>query len=253
MAIDLLLYVCLGLGILLGRLLPHPGDWVGRATVATIVALVASLGALLGPVPWGTLAGAVPVALLFTSTILLLTVLIEQVWVRSKGPRPGGEGTDGPKGPARQLWLPPVLVGALFAGLGAGHLVALPASGLITGALYLLLFLVGFDLKFHWASLRTIGIPTASAFLGAAAAASLISLVLGIPGRVALAIAFGFGWYSLAGPVLAQAVGPAAGLLGFLVNFLRENVPMLSAPALGRRVRGEGLAAMGGATSMDTT
>ena len=253
MAIDLFLYVALAAGIVLGRLLPHSGPWIGRATVATIVALVASLGSLLSSVPTATLLDAVPVALLFTTTILLLTVGIEQLWVRSRRRSAPPPDAPTPTGPVRQLWLPPVLVGALFVGLGTGHVVSLPSEDLITDALYLLLFLVGFDLKFHWAAMRTVGIPVVSAFLGAAAAAALISIGLGLPWRASLAISFAFGWYSLAGPVLAQAIGPAAGLLGFLVNFLRENVTMLSAPAVGQRLRGEGLAAMGGATSMDTT
>jgi len=252
-AVDLLLFVFLAVGFVLGRLVPSHGPWVGWATQATIVALVASLGFVLSAVPLGTLAAAVPLGLGFALVILGATIAVEQLWVR---------GTLSPSRPERevagsislrQLAFPPVLVAALLVGLATGRWVAGPAEGLVTWTLDLLLFLVGFDLRLRWTGWRSIAIPTVSAGAGALAGAAILSVALGLPLPATLSVSLAFGWYSLAGPLVAQSIGPAAGLLAFLANFFRENATMLSAPALGRQLRGEGLAAMGGATSMDTT
>src|SRR5208282_2778243 len=76
---------------------------------------------------------------------------------------------------------------------------------------------------------------------------------VGTAAPVAFATTFAFGWYTLAGPLVGARAGAALGLLAFLTNFLREDLTMLLSPVIGPRMRGEGLAALGGATSMDTT
>lgn len=132
------------------------------------------------------------------------------------------------------------------------------ASGLLMPSLYLLILLVGVDLASGWspgelfrAAARSLWIPAA------AAAASLASgwalgLALGIGPRLSLAASAGFGWYSLAGPLMAASAGPQAGALGFFSNLAREISTVLLAPAVAR-LGPEALAAMGGATAMDTT
>jgi uncharacterized membrane protein YbjE (DUF340 family) len=133
-----------------------------------------------------------------------------------------------------------------------GHIVQFGASQDLTYALYLLLGLVGYDLNVVFPSVASVLRPVASAVLGGAAAAIMIVVLFGVPGKVAFATAAGFGWYTLTGPLVATAAGPALGMIAFLTNFLREDLTMLSAPLLGPKVGGEGLVAMGGATSMDT-
>ena len=113
--------------------------------------------------------------------------------------------------------------------------------------------LVGFDLQLDLARLRSAWVPILAAVTGALVVAVAFGATRLVPWSAAFSTSFAFGWYSLAGPLTAVRLGPALGLFAFLANFLRENLTMLSAPVLGRKVRGDGLAAMGGATSMDTT
>ncbi|MCI4357757.1 MAG: lysine exporter LysO family protein [Thermoplasmata archaeon] len=253
MGVDLVLFVSLGLGFLAGRFLPHPGAWVGRLSMATVLLLVGALGLILSTIPPARLLEAVPVALAFAATILGATVAVEQVWVRRLRGTPPAGAPPPPSEARRQLWFPPALLVALTVGLALGPRVSLPGPTLLTGALYLLLFLVGFDLKVRIASVRAVAIPTVSCLIGAFVSAGWFSFALGLPLRWTLSTSFAFGWYSLAGPLLTQGLGPMAGLLGFLTNFLRENLTMLTAPLVGRRLKGDGLTAMGGATSLDTT
>ncbi|HEV2520357.1 MAG TPA: lysine exporter LysO family protein [Thermoplasmata archaeon] len=253
MAIDPILYIALGAGIGLGRFLPHPRPWISHATVVAIVALVGALGTALSMVPTNALLGSIPQALLFVAILVALTLAIEQLWSRAARPAAQRVAVVPRGSPLRQFWLPPVLIVALVIGFAAGRRQPLPSGEMISIALYGLLFLVGFDLPLRWAPLRRVAIPTLSCGIGAVAAAVLVSALFGWPIGWTLATSLAFGWYSLSGPLLAQAAGPTAGLLGFLTNFFRENVTMVGAPFLGARLGGEGLTTLGGATSMDTT
>jgi uncharacterized membrane protein YbjE (DUF340 family) len=252
MAIDPFLYLSLGVGFLAGRLSRYHGPWVGRATVATIALLVFLLGVSLGFAPVGALLDAVPLSLLFVALILLFTVGLDRVVAVRLGTFTNHRAPPRKDGPS-PFRLPILLVAALFVGIAVGHAWTLPTSTDLTDALYLLLFLVGYDLNVIFPSMRAVAVPVASAIVGAAGAASVMTILLGLPSRVAFATAFGFGWYTLTGPLVVRAAGPALGLIAFVTNFLRENVTMVSAPVVGPRVGGEGLVAMGGAASMDTT
>jgi uncharacterized membrane protein YbjE (DUF340 family) len=252
MAIDIVLYISLAAGFVAGRILPYHGSWVGRATVATIAVLVFLLGASLGFAPLPVLLDAIPIALLFAALILLFTLLVDRALVKRHGPVPKRlvAPLDTSRSPLR---LPLMLLIALLVGIAVGHLVQFGASQDLTYALYLLLALVGYDLNIIFPSISAVLRPVTSAVLGGAVAAIVVTLLFGMPGRVAFATAAGFGWYTLTGPLVVTVYGPALGMTAFLVNFLRENLTMLSAPLLGPKVGGEGLVAMGGATSMDTT
>jgi len=112
---------------------------------------------------------------------------------------------------------------------------------------------VAFDLPLRWASVRSVWVPLTAAGIGALLAGTLFALVSGVALPVSLATSFGFGFYSLTGPLVLARAGALLGLLAFLTNFLRENLTMVLSPVVGRRLRGEGLTALGGATAMDTT
>jgi uncharacterized membrane protein YbjE (DUF340 family) len=128
-----------------------------------------------------------------------------------------------------------------------------PLDGGVTFALYLLLFLVGFEIELHLSAVRRAWRPLSAALGGAVVAAFLFAVVTNSTLSVTLATTFAFGWYTLSGPLVAARAGAALGLFAFLTNFFRENLTMLTAPWAGRRMRGEGLTALGGATAMDTT
>lgn len=249
MALDPFLYVAFGVGWLAGRWLPHRSPWVGRATLACVALLLALLGASFGTVPLERLGSVVPYAVLLVAVVLLVTAGVARALARPVDPA----GALPPPGPRERFPTGVLLLGALAAGVVLGRWVRLPTGPLLAAALYALLALVAFGLDLAWAPLRRAWVPIVSAVVGAVAAAGVVALLVPWGAPPVFASALAFGWYSLAAPLVAAHDGAALGLFAFLVNFLREAATLLLAPRLGGRLRGEGLAAIGGATSMDTT
>jgi len=250
---DPFLYVALALGVVAGRFLPHPGAWVGRATLATVGILVGLLGASLDSIGVDALALSVPISLGFALLVLGLTAAL-YLGLARPGARRSKERTSArPTLPPRFPWLSVALLAALVGGYAVGKFVAFPASASIPYALYVLLALVGFDLRFRWRSLGRVWVPIVSASAAAVTAGLVFAVASGTALSISLATTLAFGWYTLAGPLVVARAGAALGLLAFLTNFLRENLTMVLSPVLGRRLRGPGLAALGGATAMDTT
>jgi uncharacterized membrane protein YbjE (DUF340 family) len=249
-AFDPFLYVSLALGLVIGRVVRPRGPWVGRATRVTIVVLVGLLGTLLDGVATGALIVTIPVALGFAGLILGLTAGVYLLLARG---RPHEHGPAERPTEHERFPFSGILVGALVAGFALGRFVALPSSLGLTWALYLLLFLVGFDLKLAWGHLERLWVPLAAAVVAALGSAIVVAVVVGSSLTVPLATSLAFGWYTLAGPLVAAKAGTLLGLTAFLTNFFRENLTMILSPYAGRRLRGPGLAALGGATAMDTT
>jgi uncharacterized membrane protein YbjE (DUF340 family) len=76
--------------------------------------------------------------------------------------------------------------------------------------------------------------------------------ILGINVVACMAVSAGYGWYTLAGPLIGQLFGAEWGTLGFVSNFLRELLTIVAISLLIRMDRYAPVAS-GGATSMDTT
>lgn len=68
-----------------------------------------------------------------------------------------------------------------------------------------------------------------------------------------LAIASGFGWYSLSGGLLLPVAGEKIATIGFLANVFREMFAFLIIPFVARKISPYSAVSVGGATSMDTT
>ena len=250
MAFDPFLYVAFVLGFLAGRIVHRRSRWIPRALVLTVIVLVGLLGASLNSVALGALAVTIPVALAYALLVLGTTAGIYLLLARFRPLR----GPSGSSEPAKDRFpLSLVLVAAVVGGFAIGRVVSLPAAGAIEWALYVLLALVAFDLPLSWAGVRSVWVPLTAAVAGALVAGALFALVSGVALPVAMATSLAFGWYTLAGPLVLARAGALLGLLAFLTNFLRENLTMVLSPVVGGRLRGEGLAALGGATSMDTT
>jgi len=126
-------------------------------------------------------------------------------------------------------------------------------------SLILLLFLMGlaFGLnkeavaKLKKAGFKILIIPFAIA-LGSILGGLVGGLILHINIFASMAICAGYGWYTLAGPLVGQLFGVELGALGFIVNFLRE---LLTIATITLTVKIDKYApvAFGGATTMDTT
>jgi len=126
-------------------------------------------------------------------------------------------------------------------------------------SLILLLFVMGFMFgadreamaKLRRAGLKILVIPFSIA-LGSVVGGLVGGYVLGIGIVGSMAVSAGFGWYTLAGPLVGQLFGAELGALGFVVNFLRELLTILTVSFM-VKVDRYAPTASGGATAMDTT
>jgi uncharacterized membrane protein YbjE (DUF340 family) len=175
---------------------------------------------------------------------------------------PSGRGRR-ESGSRAQLKASMTLLAVVAAGGAAGAV--LPALegfdfGRVTGwVLDALLFFVGIQFAQAGISLKaaflrpeTIMIPLATAIgslAGGLALAPLFHLATGS----ALSLAAGFGWYSLAGVLIADLGDPGLGSAAFLANLFRESLALLTIPLLARTRYPYLAIGAGGATSMDVT
>ncbi|WP_336365633.1 lysine exporter LysO family protein [Marinobacter sp. C2H3] len=150
---------------------------------------------------------------------------------------------------------------AVLVGLLAGYFVVPVLAWvdqLATGALMFLLFLIGLQLRNAGLSLRRLlinrhGLAIAlTVCVSSMLAGVLLMPVIGLPWHDVLALASGFGWYSLSGIVIGDALGPAWGGVAFLNDVLREILALALIPVLIRR-RPAMAIGYGGATAMDFT
>lgn len=253
---DVELYAALACGLALARVISPPA-WSERSSRATVLCLVGSLGVLLsgvGPID--------PVRILLPGLLLAAgLVLGSAAMVRVLGDRSGRFGKEGAHAASSPDWgkrlrFPLLIVAALLVGYVVGTLAPSgqgDASWVLDAALLLLLFQVGWTVRLTWASVRGVPRPLAASLIVTMGLGLVAAFALDLPWNVGLALVAGFGWYSLAGPLVAQVAGPTLGLLAFVINFLREDLTMLAAPWLGSWSGAEGIVASGGATSMDTT
>ncbi|MCG8708991.1 lysine exporter LysO family protein [Brenneria sp. 4F2] len=125
-------------------------------------------------------------------------------------------------------------------------------------ALILLLFLVGAQLRNSGMTLRQIvlnrrGMIVALVVAVSALVGGLIAAwTLDLPLKTGLAMASGYGWYSLSGILLTDAFGPVIGSAAFFNDLLRELLAIMLIPTLVQRYRSCALG-LCGATSMDFT
>lgn len=125
-------------------------------------------------------------------------------------------------------------------------------------ALIFLLWLIGMQLRNSNMPLRQIllnrrGLVIAVVvFFSSLGGGALAAWLLGLPWNTGLAIASGFGWYSLSGIMLTDALGPVLGSAAFFNDLLRELVAIMLIPSLIRRYTSTAVG-IGGATAMDFT
>ncbi|GAB5072605.1 lysine exporter LysO family protein [Citrobacter sedlakii] len=147
----------------------------------------------------------------------------------------------------------------------AGFLLGLSGFSLLQHAteaseytLILLLLLVGIQLRNSGMTLRQIilnrrGMMVAVVVVASSLIGGLINaFILDLPIKTALAMASGFGWYSLSGILLTESYGPVIGSAAFFNDLARELIAIMLIPGLVRRSRSTALG-LCGATSMDFT
>lgn len=160
------------------------------------------------------------------------------------------------KAPA--ILLAVVVVGAI-AGVASPELRGFDYGAVTGWVLNALLFMVGMQfaqsglsLKAAFARVDTILIPAATA-VGSLAGGALVAVIFSIGIGKGMALAAGFGWYSLSGVLIADLGDPALGSAAFLANMLREALALVLIPILAASRRPYTAIGAGGATAMDVT
>lgn len=124
--------------------------------------------------------------------------------------------------------------------------------------LIFLLLLIGMQLRNNGMTLRQIilnrrGIIVAVVVMISSLLGGVINaFILDLPLKTGLAMASGFGWYSLSGILLTESYGPVIGSAAFFNDLSRELLAIMLIPGLVRRSRSTALG-LCGATSMDFT
>lgn len=124
--------------------------------------------------------------------------------------------------------------------------------------LIFLLFLIGIQLRNNGMTLRQIvlnrrGMIVAVVVMISSLLGGVINaFILDLPLKTGLAMASGFGWYSLSGILLTESYGPVIGSAAFFNDLARELLAIMLIPGMVRRSRSTALG-LCGATSMDFT
>ncbi|MGM8849486.1 lysine exporter LysO family protein [Salinicola halophyticus] len=175
------------------------------------------------------------------------------------------EGGSAPAGKLQAMLGSLQLAGVVLLGvcLGAGaqtlgwHLAPL-AETLATWALYALLFLIGCQLRNSGLGLRQIllnrlGLAIAvTVFVSSMLAGLIAAPLLQLPWNEGMALASGFGWYSLSGILIGDQLGPVLGGAAFFNDLARELLAFLLVPLFIRRTMPLAIG-YAGATSMDVS
>ncbi|CAM3685866.1 lysine exporter LysO family protein [Xenorhabdus thuongxuanensis] len=125
-------------------------------------------------------------------------------------------------------------------------------------ALIFLLFLVGIQLRNNGMSLKQTLLNRRGTIIAIVVAISsllggvLAAFLLGLPTKTGLAIASGYGWYSLSGILISDAYGPVLGSTAFFNDLARELASIMLIPMLINRYRSTALG-LTGAASIDFT
>ena len=135
----------------------------------------------------------------------------------------------------------------------------LPSPQWSTYVLMLLMLVVGLQVRGNGITLRQIllnprGIQIAALFIPSCLCAGCFFALLlpGVSLTQGMAMASGYGWYSLSGIVMTQAYGATWGSIALLNDLCREFFALATIPLLMRRSPSAAVGA-GGATSMDFT
>jgi uncharacterized membrane protein YbjE (DUF340 family) len=161
------------------------------------------------------------------------------------------------------LFLVIVLGAGILLGIALKALTHSTAEWLIRILLYVLLFFIGISFAQKKIPLKQIlsrpdlllvpfGTAVGSLAGGYFAALALVHVIPLTWGK-GMAVAAGFGWYSLSGIILTDLDGPFLGTVALLSNMLRETIALVLVPLVARCPLPNIAIGMGGATSMDVT
>ncbi|TBR42853.1 lysine exporter LysO family protein [Marinomonas agarivorans] len=129
---------------------------------------------------------------------------------------------------------------------------------LVTYLLYLLLFLIGYQLRQGNHRLRKLFLNTQGLIIAITTMVTTLlggaigAYFLGLPLTDGLAVSSGFGWYSLSGILITGLGNPVLGTTAFLLDIGREVLALLLIPIFSR-INSHVSVGYSGATAMDFT
>jgi len=149
-----------------------------------------------------------------------------------------------------------VVIGVLLSScpLAEMHLFKnIPVTGIL---LYALVFFVGIDIvgvkiTSEWRSLKVVVIPLL-VIAGSLIGGLLASFIADESINTSLALASGFGWFTLSGVLVSSKLGAVYGTVALLTDLFRELLAILLLYLFGHRFSRECIGA-GAATTLDTT
>lgn len=263
---DLLVYLVLaGIGYFTGSRLKEKAALIrtaGRVQTAAVVLLLVAMGMRMGANPevtenLGTIGG---ISAVMTLAVMLFSAVaagaarrligmdrFARINSRSEACEPDG-GADREEGEKKKTVAVLILIsvtGGFLCGwfiipeLFAGKMEVFDraAGGAVSLGLYLLLYLIGFNMgtdgtvlvQFRKVGVRIIVFPI-FVMAGAFLAALLCAELMGLDIREALAVTAGFGWYSLAPGIILEAGYAACGAMSFMHCIMREYFSLLLVP-----------------------
>lgn len=150
-----------------------------------------------------------------------------------------------------------VVIGGLIVGLSLNMDLSW-VSAVSEGILLLLLFFIGIQLRNSGMTLKQIVLNKKGAIIAAVMIVTSFSggiiaaLLLDLPLNHGLAMASGFGWYSLAGILIGESLGNILGGAALLNELLREILALILIPMVIQRYPNTAIG-YAGATAMDFT
>jgi len=127
-------------------------------------------------------------------------------------------------------------------------------------SLYLLLLIVGYDIGRDKSAIIRLITKDKFAFfvpfgtiIGTLIGGYIASLFINLSANDSLAVAAGFGWYSLSAVIITKMKSADLGSIAFLANVFRELLSIFLIPIIAKRVGPYVSIVPGGATTMDTT
>lgn len=154
-----------------------------------------------------------------------------------------------------------VITGAFFSFNGlVPEILSFNSELIVDIMLYLMLFLIGFDLGSSRSGLRETLKPDryflivpAGTIVGTIFGGFICSFLIDLSAKDSMAVASGFGWYSFSAIILSKVRGAELGAIAFLSNVIRESITFVCVPFVAKYFGQYAAIAPGGATTMDVT
>lgn len=235
------------IGMAIGRKVKLPSV-ITEITVLVLIFTISYWGGV--TIPVNEIASVLLISLIMATLLILITYVIGLFFIDKVHLYPMKVNLR-----MQIKYVVPLVLGLI---LGLGIRFELPFTFIIDYELYFLAVVIGIEIgrSFNIGLLkRTTGLAILAVTVDVVGAI-ILSVIFSplIPLKASLMITLGSGWYSYTGPFVAKYFGPALGVVGFLSNFLREQLAFVLLPILLRvKATPIGAIAIGGATSMDVT